>query len=92
MFFLQNLAIEGNNPIVTLPTTPIFPHKGDNSVSSGNNKNIMAVWPAGREMLAENLRFRRSTDEDIEKNLDEKDSLSTKRCIDVFATVFIGNK
>jgi len=42
-FFLQNLAIEGNNPIVTLPTTPIFPHKGDNSVSSGNNKNNMAI-------------------------------------------------
>jgi len=24
-YFLQNLAIEDNNPIVTLPTTPIFP-------------------------------------------------------------------
>ena len=30
-------------PIVTLPTTPIFPHKGDNSVSSGNNKNNMVI-------------------------------------------------
>ena len=64
MFFLQILAIEGKNPIVTLPTTPIFSHKGDNSVSSG--KNNMAVSPAGRETLAENLRFQRSTDEDIE--------------------------
>ena len=77
-FFLQNLAIEGY-PIVTLPTTPIFPHKGDNSVSSGNNKNNTAVSPAGWETLAENLRFQRSTDEYIEKLLHEKDSLSTKR-------------
>jgi len=34
MFFTK-FAIEGNNPI--------FPHKGDNSVSSGNNKNNMGI-------------------------------------------------
>jgi hypothetical protein len=38
----------------------------------------MTVSPVGRETLAENLRFQRCTDEDIEKLLNEKDSLSTK--------------
>ena len=71
--FLQNLAFED------LLTVTIFPHKGNNSVSSGNNKNNTAVSPAGWETLAENLRFQRSTDEDIEKLLNEKDSLSTNR-------------
>ena len=47
------------------PNNPYFPHKGDNSVSYGNNKDNMAVSPAERETLAENLRFQRSTDEDI---------------------------
>ena len=49
-FFLQNLAIEG---IVT--------HKGDNSVSSGSKKNNIAVSPAGRETLGENVWLQRST-------------------------------
>ena len=38
--WLKKMAIEGNNPIVPLPTTPIFPHKGDNSVSLVTTKTI----------------------------------------------------
>ena len=51
----------------------------NNSVLSGSNNNNMAVSPAGRETLAEKLRFQRSTDEEKQNLLNEKDSLSNKR-------------
>jgi hypothetical protein len=35
--------------------------QGDNSVSSGSNKNNIAVSPAGRETLGENVWLQRST-------------------------------